>query len=556
MKTARKLIALLMALSMIMALAITANADNTRDDAKKQPSTGSITISNAQKDENDEDETYVAYRLFDISYDGTADSKVYGVTAGKAAYELLKNNDFGLALAETPVDDTYAVSGLDEDNVAQLAKFLSEKSANDLAGIPHVPMTVANGKATAEDIPVGYYFVTTTSGSLISITPASPDGTIVDKNAKQDVDKTADVENLSSAEVGKEITYTVTGTTPDTTGYKDYFWYVTDTMSVGLKFNKNKNVKVYIGEGLIGNDGKVIDEKLAAAENQAAEALVKLEGETYNLKKLNEKNEIVTDPKTVDANSFVLDLGSLFVGENKLAAGLDIVVRYSATVTQDAVQAGEVKNTVKLVYSNDPANPAGYEEGNPNHEVKNYVNQIVIDKVDADDNEKKLEGAEFILARAAMNADGTPKVDADGKPVYEYLEYTAPAAAAEGQPAVEADVAWVAEQKDATVYVTNNKGAATILGLEDGTYQLIEIKAPEGYNLLLEPKEIELSSVTTENGKETHAAVVHTETVENAQGAELPSTGGIGTTIFTVVGATLMVGAAVLFVTKKRSIID
>lgn len=110
----------------------------------------------------------------------------------------------------------------------------------------------------------------------------------------------------------------------------------------------------------------------------------------------------------------------------------------------------------------------------------------------------------------------------------------------------------------ATVFTTPENGTFTISGLDAGTYYLEEIKAPAGYNMLKEPIEIVITASIDQTTGVGTATVTYNRTstgdvkVENQTGTELPSTGGIGTTIFYIVGSLLAVGAVILLVTKKR----
>ncbi len=115
------------------------------------------------------------------------------------------------------------------------------------------------------------------------------------------------------------------------------------------------------------------------------------------------------------------------------------------------------------------------------------------------------------------------------------------------------EVTWVAEaDRDtaATKVITDADGAASFDGIADGTYYLEEVKAPAGYNLLTAPVEVTVNgaSATTTN----LSALTVTKQIENNTGSLLPSTGGVGTTMMFIVGGALALGAAVLFVTKKR----
>mgnify|MGYP004686166185 FL=1 len=108
-------------------------------------------------------------------------------------------------------------------------------------------------------------------------------------------------------------------------------------------------------------------------------------------------------------------------------------------------------------------------------------------------------------------------------------------------------VEWVADMTAADVVKTDNDGAAYFKGLANGDYYLVETKAPDGYNQLTEPHKVTVAGSSTDTTKLTAIAKV-----ANSTGTELPSTGGMGTTVFYVLGFALVMGAVVLLVTKKR----
>ena len=99
---------------------------------------------------------------------------------------------------------------------------------------------------------------------------------------------------------------------------------------------------------------------------------------------------------------------------------------------------------------------------------------------------------------------------------------------------------------DSTVVVADATGKATFEGLKAGTYYLEEVAAPTGYNLLADPIKVVISATGVSAYANQEAAVA------NNTGVELPSTGGMGTTIFYTVGGILMAGAAILLITKKK----
>lgn len=196
----------------------------------------------------------------------------------------------------------------------------------------------------------------------------------------------------------------------------------------------------------------------------------------------------------------------------------EIKVTYTAVVNENAVSVIQQNNAV-LKYSNDPTDSTKSSE--IPEVVKLYTAKIVIDKYESGDESKKLSDAQFVL----MNSSS------------EFYSYDA------GLDVV----SWVAEQKDATVATTDDNGAVEFIGLEDGTYTLKEIEAPAGYNLLTDTIDI---TIAGSDADATTLTVV--SKVANATGSQLPSTGGMGTTVFYIIGILMMAVSAVLLIAKKR----
>ena len=226
-----------------------------------------------------------------------------------------------------------------------------------------------------------------------------------------------------------------------------------------------------------------------------------------------------------DANKFTISVPVL---DKQYEIGAEIKVTYSAVVNEKAVAKVE-RNKATLTYSNDPTT-SETTETTPEEEPV-YSAKIVIDKYAADgtDTSKKLAGAQFILY----------KLDNGGaaKQYYKWNE-------------TDKKVEWDADKTKASVKTTGENGAASFDGLADGTYYLEEIVAPAGYNLLKDPVEVTVNGANATSADTS--TLTETKGIANQTGALLPSTGGIGTTIFYVLGGLLVVGAVVLLVTKKR----
>ena len=231
-------------------------------------------------------------------------------------------------------------------------------------------------------------------------------------------------------------------------------------------------------------------------------------------------NDAVTTDYTLTptTNGFTLELPESYV--STLTKGTTIIVTYNATLNKDAVIDGDGNtNEVKLGFGN-------HQNTVPSKvTTKSYQFDLV--KVDGTTN-KLLDGAEFELA------DGETKLSFVKDDAGNYRVATT-------------------GDEGATTTITVKGGKVNIYGLAGKAYTLTEIKAPDGYNKLVTSETVNLAdgsmaSATIESETYVDGGVV----VKNNAGTVLPSTGGMGTTLFYVIGGGLMVAAVVLLVTKKR----
>lgn len=482
MKHARKLTSLLLALVMVFALAVTVAAEETTGTT----GTGSITVDNPIEGQN-----YTAYKIFDVTYNG--DNYSYTIKDTSEWYQTVSGYTAGLTLNKVgdTTSNTYVVTTTNAFSPAAFADALKKALDANSTAFNGKELTKSGtpAKATVTVNELGYYFVTSTNGALCNLTTTNPEVTIYDKN-NVPFEKKKTVEK-NDFKVGDTVTFNITGKVPDHTGFNTYTYLITDTMSKGLTFNET-SVQVKVG-----------DDVLTAGNT------------TYTL----------ATGGAADNYTFKV---TIYVKEYKV--GLPIEVTYTATLNENAV-AKISTNKAELTYSNDPTNDS--QTGKiPSEEVKVYSSKIAIEKVEklpagATTTPKKLKGAEFVLYKNVTEA---------GVDVPKYYKYDKTTQA----------VTWVEQVVNATTVTTGDNGEASFDGLANGTYYLVETKAPAGYNQLTEAVPV------TVNGGTTETALTVTATVENQAGTLLPSTGGMGTTVFYVLGAVLVVGAGVLLVTKKR----
>ena len=472
MKHAKKLASLLLALVMVFALSTTAFAAGT----------GSITVDNPVSGA-----TYNAYKIFDVTYNTDKSAYSYTIDSSSkwfATVQAYATETNGLTLTQANGSTTYIVTTTTAFSVPDFAAALK----GSVAGKTGSALTIADGKATATGLDLGYYLVVGTKGAeteaLANLTTTNPSVTIHDKN---DV-PFGKIDDKDSVEVGETVNYTITGKVPDYTGFTTYTYLITDTMSEGLTFKKD--VKVTVGGADVTSDCTI----------------------SYNVESI--------------ANKFTVS-----IPVKNYTIGAEIKVTYSAVVNENAVAKIE-NNKATLTYSNDPTD-SSKTTTTPEDIETVYSAKIVIDKYETGKEDTKLAGATFVLYKE-VTAEGATE---DTKMYYKWND-------------TDKKVEWVTDKAQATSKTTDDRGVASFDGLADGTYYLEETAAPAGYNLLEKPV-----SVTVDGANATTAnlsSLTVTEKVANNTGALLPSTGGIGTTIFYILGSVLLVGAAILLITKKR----
>lgn len=233
---------------------------------------------------------------------------------------------------------------------------------------------------------------------------------------------------------------------------------------------------------------------------------------------LDDNNATLTLKQKEGDPTFTLTFADSYVAGK---VGETIVVTYTATLNENAVVAGN-KNSATLHYSN---------QHTVNKETTTYTHEFDLVKVDGTTN-KLLDGAEFKLYTAK---DG-------GEPI-KFV-------------AVEGGYRVANGDETGAVDTIKVNGKVHISGLDKVNYWLDETHAPAGYNKLTERQEVKLSegskNTTMEASATAWAEGNGGVVVKNNAGTVLPSTGGMGTTLFYVVGGGLMVAAVVLLVTKKR----
>ena len=497
-KAMKKLMAALLAVAMVCAMAIPAFADGS-----SSTSTAAVTRYTITAPKNGH--TYEIYQIFTGDYDASQPSMLANIKWGKNG-----TGTAGDAVEQTVLDALSKVASYtsDNDKLTVIEKYI------DLSTAPLV--TITNG-GTANDVVGGYYLIKDQDGTVpssetytpyivsvvcdITIKPKSNEVPKFTKKLKDTNDTTGAIsgwQDSADYDIGDDIPFRLQGTvSKDFDSYKTYYYAFHDVEEKGLTFDPS-SVKVFVGDEETGT---------------------KIDASNYT---------VVTNP--ADGCTFEIVFDDLKNIPSVTAKSI-ITVTYESTLNGNAVLGAQGNvNTAKLEYSN---NPRGDGTGTtPWDNVIVFTYKVVVNKVDQDNN--PLVGAQFTLTKKTKNGTDVVK----------------------------------------TMTIDSSETQFTLSGLDDGEYTLTETVTPAHYNTIspitftvnadhtitweTERREDILTSLSGDKkvGEITFSvdktAGTLTTNVINNIGTTLPGTGGIGTTIFYVIGGGLMVAAAILLITKKR----
>lgn len=381
----------------------------------------------------------------------------------------------------------------------------AEELVKHVEGTPYTQTLAANAnEVDFENIPVGAYVITA-SGTSASYAPmvvetyksgetymTAEDKIVTAKTDGYDVTKQQVVENLGEKFVGRgeTVTFSITTSFPsfDPADSDDNTYKIVDTPT-GLDIQSVSSIT--IGGTPLAVGDYTVEENLKA------------DGST---------------------ESYTIDLTNQ-IGNTNANAGKTVVVTYTAIVTSD-----EGYSNTANAYRNDSSLGEGGDLG--------YTADITITKY-ADDGSTVLKGAQFEVYPGTKEA-----VEAEGSEITPlYFVKTSDGVY---------KLALSSSEQGATTTIEATNGTVQVKGLAEGTYWFKETLAPEGYSINSDGVEVEITEEEAEDAVEEGANISKTDSLEDTKLAELPSTGGIGTTIFTVGGCAIMIAAAALFFASRR----
>lgn len=512
MKKVKRVLALLAAFALVLAMAVPAFAEEA---------TCSITAPN-------NGHTYEVYQIFTGTLSENNGTKVLSdIKWGQNGTNGDTPVTVGKSVPENVLKEiTDVAEKSDSEKLAVIEKYVNLKGEKF--------NTVSSG--TTLNVPAGYYlikdadhaydnqhdaytqFIVEVAGK-VSFQPKTDYPAVekkVQENSKTN-DTTGDYggkyNDVADYSIGDAVPFKLIGSVPDMSQYSTYKYTFHDTLAKSLTAPAKTDVKVYMSSNKAGSDKQDITSNFT----------VTVSGQEITVH--------TEDLKTITGVS---------AGNKYILVEYSAVLNSNAAINNDNVadtEKGNI-NKVYLTYSNNPRDESGAGK-TPEDTVIVFTYKIEATKVDGG-TKKALEGVTFRIYKMRDDDKLYAQV-ADGK-----LN------------------GWVKTANDSCVLTSGKDGKFSLAGLDDGTYFIEEITPLPGYNSI-DPVEIqvngntnngqsgngatsELTDVTFTVGKKTENAI----TIVNNAGTTLPSTGGMGTTVFYVVGGGLMAVAVVLLVTKKR----
>lgn len=437
-------------------------------------------------------ETYKIYKMLDLSVN--EDKTAYTYTVNAAWEGFFKTPGAGAAYVDIN-NQGYVTWKTDKKDAASMEAFGKAAAAyaaeKKIAPAADAQTPAEDGEITFRGLDSGYYLITSTNGTLamVDTTPTNPDATVEEKNPDSTIDK--QVQEDSTGNYGDKNDADIG-----------------QTVNFQVTINVKKGAKNYVMHDQM-TTGLTFDKDS-----------VKIEGLTKGT-----DYTVVTD-NLKDGCTFHVVFTQAYL--DKVTGDTQLIVEYSAVLNEKAVAGTAETNKAKLNWG-DKSETVWEETKTYTWKIDVYKYTVVKATEEGKENsEKALADAKFILYK--KDGDKTLYVKATDNKV----------------------TGWTETRDEATVFITPESGKFTITGLDSDTYYLEEIVAPAGYNVLKAPVKVVIDDKGNVTYGDNNTVANPDVKVLNQSGTELPSTGGMGTTIFYVLGGVLMAGAFVLLVVRKR----
>ena len=596
----KKFLSIIMVLAMVLSLSITAFAAENE---------GSITITNATIDE-----TYELYKIFDASISKDADGNTNAVS-----YSIETDNQFFAALfgADGTTDNTYFVYNVNTGSVtkkegvndSELIKYLTELVENGTYNTAATPVKATSDEVKFENLPYGYYLITSTLGTTVTINSNTPDVEVIDKNQKPggDFDKQVQIGvdaegkpiwgDSNSANIADEVTYKISFEATNYDGENKIKYYqIHDEKgdAIWAEFNSFKvtvgGVELkrgyYLSQGGINTDnweffGDWSDIPEADRDrNDAQWYLVHLDYDKFRITIPWLENHTISDVTNADGDVTAYSVNFPEDSASKFDSPVTVEVEYKAVIEANAA-IGDTSHGNRFNKAHASWTSEHETLTTPPDEVVTYVYGIGLLKDDINTREN-LAGAKFRVFKDKACTEPVYVIPTDVKGVYIVDSLNTVAEDISGikqetsRKKYEAYLEEYLKDKDGNTIEQDNlvvsqvNGKLVILGLKEGTYYLKEVEAPAGYNALTQPVEFKAGEeirsfiiFADENGNvaniqqtdgvhhEINYDLTHT-VVHNSKGVVLPSTGGMGTFWLITIGTILAIGFAVFLITHKK----